>query len=57
MKQQESIRFLTKQSVYKKEDGMVDYDILEQFVQFYQTGTLRKTAEKMHISVTVQIGS
>lgn len=29
---------------------MVDYDILEQFVQFYQTGTLRKTAEKMHIS-------
>lgn len=29
---------------------MVDYDILEQFVTFYQTGTLRETAEKMHIS-------
>lgn len=29
---------------------MIDYYILEQFVTFYQTGTLRKTAEKMHIS-------
>lgn len=29
---------------------MVDYNILEQFVTFYQTGTLRETAEKMHIS-------
>lgn len=29
---------------------MVDYHILEQFVTFYQTGTLRETAEKMHIS-------
>lgn len=29
---------------------MVDYTILEQFVTFYQTGTLRETAEKMHIS-------
>lgn len=29
---------------------MVNYDILEQFVTFYQLGTLRETAEKMHIS-------
>lgn len=29
---------------------MIDYHILEQFVTFYQTGTLRETAEKMHIS-------
>ena len=29
---------------------MVDYNILEQFVTFYQTGTLRETAKKMHIS-------
>lgn len=29
---------------------MVDYHILEQFVTFYQTKTLRETAEKMHIS-------
>lgn len=29
---------------------MVNYGILEQFVTFYQTGTLRETAEKMHIS-------
>lgn len=29
---------------------MVDYAILEQFVTFYQTGTLRKTAEQLHIS-------
>lgn len=29
---------------------MVDYNILEQFVTFDQTGTLRETAEKMHIS-------
>lgn len=29
---------------------MVDYNILEQFVTFYRTGTLRETAEKMHIS-------
>lgn len=29
---------------------MIDYNILEQFVTFYQTGTLRETAEKMHIS-------
>lgn len=29
---------------------MVDYNILEQFVTFYRTGTLRGTSEKMHIS-------
>ena len=29
---------------------MVDYHILQQFVTFYQTGTLRETAEKLHIS-------
>lgn len=29
---------------------MVDFEILEQFVTFYRTGTLRETAEKMHIS-------
>ena len=29
---------------------MVDYNILKQFVTFYRTGTLRETAEKMHIS-------
>ena len=29
---------------------MVDYNILEQFVTFYKTGTLRETAKKMHIS-------
>ncbi len=29
---------------------MVDYEILHQFVTFYRTGTLRETAEKMHIS-------
>lgn len=29
---------------------MVDYSILQQFVTFYRTGTLRETAEKMHIS-------
>lgn len=29
---------------------MVDYNILEQFVTFYQTGTLRETAKKLHIS-------
>lgn len=29
---------------------MVDYEILEQFVTFHQTKTLRETAEKMHIS-------
>ena len=29
---------------------MIEYDILEQFVTFYKTGTLRKTAEKLHIS-------
>ena len=29
---------------------MVDYNILEQFVTFYQTGTLRETAKRMHIS-------
>lgn len=29
---------------------MVDYHILEQFVTFYRTGTLRETAEKMNIS-------
>ena len=29
---------------------MIDYSILEQFVTFYRTGTLRETAEKMHIS-------
>lgn len=29
---------------------MVDYDILQQFVTFYRAGTLRETAEKMHIS-------
>ena len=29
---------------------MIDYNILEQFVTFYQTGTLRETAKKMHIS-------
>lgn len=29
---------------------MIDYEILEQFVAFYRTGTLRETAEKMHIS-------
>ena len=29
---------------------MIDYNILEQFVTFYQTGTLRGTAKKMHIS-------
>lgn len=29
---------------------MIDYEILEQFVTFYRTGTLRETAEKMHIS-------
>lgn len=29
---------------------MIDYHILEQFVTFYQTGTLREAAEKMHIS-------
>lgn len=29
---------------------MVDYNILEQFVTFYETGTLRETAKKMHIS-------
>lgn len=29
---------------------MVDYNILKQFVTFYQTGTLRETAKKMHIS-------
>lgn len=29
---------------------MVDYEMLEQFVTFYRTGTLRETAEKMHIS-------
>lgn len=29
---------------------MVDYNILEQFVTFYQTGTLCETAKKMHIS-------
>lgn len=29
---------------------MVDYEILDQFVTFYQTGTLSKTAEKKHIS-------
>ncbi len=25
---------------------MIDYNILEQFVTFYQTGTLRETAKK-----------
>lgn len=29
---------------------MIEYDILEQFVTFYKTGTLRETAEKLHIS-------
>lgn len=29
---------------------MVDYHILQQFVTFYRTGTLRETAEKLHIS-------
>lgn len=29
---------------------MVDYEILEQFVTFYRTKTLRETAEKKHIS-------
>lgn len=29
---------------------MIDYDILNQFVTFYQTGTLRETAEKLHLS-------
>lgn len=29
---------------------MIDYNILEQFVTFYRTKTLRETAEKMHIS-------
>lgn len=29
---------------------MIDYEILEQFITFYQTGTLRETAEKIHIS-------
>lgn len=29
---------------------MVDHHILEQFVTFYRTGTLRETAEKMNIS-------
>ena len=29
---------------------MIDYNILEQFVTFYQTGTLRGTAKKMQIS-------
>ncbi len=29
---------------------MIDYAILEQFVTFYQTGTLRETAKKLHIS-------
>lgn len=29
---------------------MVDYNILKQFVTFYQTGTLRETAKRMHIS-------
>ena len=29
---------------------MIDYNILEQFVTFYHTGTLRETANKMHIS-------
>lgn len=29
---------------------MADYDILRQFVTFYRTGTLRETAEKLHIS-------
>ena len=29
---------------------MVDYNILEQFVTFYRTGTLRETAKQMHIS-------
>ena len=29
---------------------MIDYNILEQFVTFYRTGTLRETAKKMHIS-------
>lgn len=29
---------------------MVDYHILQQFVTFYQTGTLRETSEKLHIS-------
>lgn len=29
---------------------MIDYEILEKFVTFYQTGTLRETAEKKHIS-------
>lgn len=29
---------------------MVDYEILEQLVTFYRTGTLRETAEKMHVS-------
>ena len=29
---------------------MVDYHILQQFATFYQTGTLRETAEKLHIS-------
>ena len=29
---------------------MVNYNILEQFVTFYQTGTLRETAKKLHIS-------
>lgn len=28
----------------------MDYAILEQFVTFYQTGTLRETAERLHIS-------
>ena len=29
---------------------MVDYHILQQFVTFYEAGTLRETAEKLHIS-------
>lgn len=29
---------------------MVNYDILKQFVTFYRIGTLRETAEKIHIS-------
>lgn len=29
---------------------MVNYEILQQFVTFYQTGTLRETAERLHIS-------